>query len=157
MQNPEHAKEFNAPEFSDEGHPIPDHQGIEGPRTLLIDHRDIVFEDDIVYMTGHAFYNCVFKRCTLVFKGFPGPMLVGCSFGGCAIHIDCVLHEKTVGLGYLAMIAALAHGLPSLEMSQPTEPRGESSGGPDPSTSPPLGGEPPLGGNEEGTADLNAG
>ena len=55
-------------------------------------HEGIVFEDATVYVTGNAFFDCTFLRCTLVFRGFP-IIASNCKFSSCIWHIDWLIHD----------------------------------------------------------------
>src|SRR3954465_8282574 len=62
------------------------------PTTLLL-HEDAHFENQVVYITGHAFKRCSFERCTFVFQGAPY-VFSECSFGGVVWHFDLVIHDE---------------------------------------------------------------
>src|SRR5258707_1065324 len=65
---------------------------ILGSMSLLLQHRNVVFEDDTVYLSGHAYFNCTFIRCTLILRDSESHM-EECVFNSCVWHIDWVLHD----------------------------------------------------------------
>ena len=59
------------------------------PRQLvLVKHEKTTFEDQTVYLTGHAFIDCRFLRCTVVNAGTPYHV-EGCTFEACNFRIEC--------------------------------------------------------------------
>ena len=41
------------------------------PSLSLLRHDDVVFDDQTVYSSGHAYFGCEFHRCTIVNTGQP--------------------------------------------------------------------------------------
>ena len=62
--------------------------------TTLMFHKDTVFEDQVVYLSGHAYSKCTFRRCTLVVRDQPSVHLDSCSFDGCNWHLDLLVHDS---------------------------------------------------------------
>lgn len=58
--------------------------------TLLTKHEDQVFQDQAVFLTGHAYIRCTFIRCTVVFNGLP-ILLDSSSFESCNWRLDCMV------------------------------------------------------------------
>src|SRR6185437_396151 len=61
----------------------------------MINRRNITFENDAIYLTGYAYYNCIFNNCTMVFNGAPF-ILYACQFSTCVWHLDVVVHDPEV-------------------------------------------------------------
>jgi len=59
----------------------------------MLRHDDTVFEDQILYVTGNAYFGCEFHRCTMIFRGFPCAFDT-CEFRGCIWHVDCLFHDQ---------------------------------------------------------------
>ena len=55
--------------------------------------ENITYEDTTVMLTGHAYRNCKFNRCTLVYRGSPVE-LIGCEFTNVVWQVDVLLHEQ---------------------------------------------------------------
>ena len=55
-------------------------------------HENIVFQDQVVYLAGNSYFDCTFRRCTLVFRDNIGP-LTGCTFESCVWHIDLIVSD----------------------------------------------------------------
>ena len=58
--------------------------------TILVAHEDVAFDDQIVYVTGHAYTRCEFRRCTMVLRGTP-MLLHDCEFTACKWDISMAL------------------------------------------------------------------
>lgn len=88
---------------------------------VVMIHKDVVFEDQVVPMTGHAYEGCTFRRCTLVYRGGPGSF-VNCMFDTNVFHIDLVVHDIDMWRNFLATTAdVVLKCLPSLGGAQPRE------------------------------------
>jgi hypothetical protein len=59
--------------------------------TFLL-HDDLVIDDQVVYVTGHAYRNCKFNRCTFYVRDLMG-VFEQCAFAGCVWHLDMVIHD----------------------------------------------------------------
>src|SRR5262245_44962791 len=59
----------------------------------LLRRDNVVFEGQPIYATGTAYFGCEFRRCVIVFKGFPA-VFANCRFSGCIWHLDFVLHDR---------------------------------------------------------------
>lgn len=59
----------------------------------LVRHDNITFNDQTVYMAGHAFANCTFDRCTMVVRESTG-VLENCAFNNCVWHLDVLVSER---------------------------------------------------------------
>jgi hypothetical protein len=60
---------------------------------VLLRHDNIAFDDEMVLLTGHAYFNCVFTRCTLVVKSLGDTHLENCRFQGCVWHLDLLIFD----------------------------------------------------------------
>jgi hypothetical protein len=58
----------------------------------LILHQDTVFEDDNIYLVGHAYYKCQFVRCRIVLRN-GSSALQECGFVSCTWSIDLDLYD----------------------------------------------------------------
>jgi hypothetical protein len=61
--------------------------------TVLLRHDNIEFDDEMVLLTGHAYFNCVFTRCTLVVKSLSDTHIENCQFRGCVWHLDVLVFD----------------------------------------------------------------
>src|SRR5436309_1759709 len=60
----------------------------------LLVRENTTFTDDTLYLSGHAYVNCKFLRCTLIIR--PGlSHIAKCHFDSCVWHIDAVIHDQT--------------------------------------------------------------
>jgi hypothetical protein len=73
--------------------------------SVLLAHREVVFEDATVYVTGHAYLGCTFRRCTLVYNGGAGNF-ERCRFEGCVWHVNMVVHDAGDWDEFMANTAA---------------------------------------------------
>lgn len=71
--------------------------------SVLLPHDGASFDDQVVFLTGNAYRNCAFNRCTMVIKGFPF-QLDACSISGCIWHLDLTLHDENQTLSILKII-----------------------------------------------------
>jgi hypothetical protein len=58
----------------------------------LLRHDGKTFDNQTIYGTANAYFGCTFRRCVIVFKGFPSAF-VNCQFADCVWHLDFVLHD----------------------------------------------------------------
>jgi hypothetical protein len=56
-------------------------------------HDDLVIEDQVVYVTGHAYRKCKFNRCTFYLRDLSG-VFDHCDFNSCVWHLDLLLHDR---------------------------------------------------------------
>lgn len=61
--------------------------------TTLMRRENVRFQDQTVYMAGHAFVNCVFDHCTIVVREATG-VLENCSFNNCVWHLDLFIGDR---------------------------------------------------------------
>jgi hypothetical protein len=59
---------------------------------LLLRRDNAVFENQTIYATANAYFGCEFRRCVIIFKGFPSAF-VNCKFSDYIWHLDFVLHD----------------------------------------------------------------
>lgn len=59
--------------------------------TLLL-HKGVTFEDQTVYLSGNAYVECNFARCTFVLRDAPFH-IEGGKAEGCVWHLDLVVHD----------------------------------------------------------------
>ncbi len=55
--------------------------------------EDLTFENRVMHLTGHAYVNCTFRKCTIVFRGFP----TKCDhvhFEDCVWEINWLVHDR---------------------------------------------------------------
>ena len=63
-------------------------------KLLVISHvGPKLFEDQVIYLTGHAYYNCAFERCTFVLASGCDFQVIGCAWSACALHLDYIIHD----------------------------------------------------------------
>jgi hypothetical protein len=85
----------------------------------LIKRTDIVFEDETIYLTGHAYIRCTFRRCTFVIRGLPFA-LIGCSFQRpCQWEFNFVLLMREDWANYCEQVFPIVEG--SLATAQDVE------------------------------------
>ena len=59
----------------------------------LLRRENVTFQDQTVYMAGHAFVNCTFDHCTIIVREATG-VLEGCSFNNCVWHLDLFVPDR---------------------------------------------------------------
>jgi len=59
----------------------------------LMLHDDLVIDDQVVYVTGHAYRNCKFNRCTFYIRDLSA-VFDHCTFAGCVWHLDMIIHDQ---------------------------------------------------------------
>ena len=88
--------------------------------TLLLAHEDLVIDDQVVYVTGHAYRRCKFNRCTFFIRDLHA-IFEHCTFAGCVWHLDMIIHDpqQVPALQQLLQIVAqsLAGGTPLSDAS----------------------------------------
>jgi hypothetical protein len=86
----------------------------------LILHRDVVYEDDTVYLNGQAYENCRFAKCTLVIRD--GPLnLSSCSFEDCVWHIDTLLYDIAQAKALGQLLTNIEANLSQSNRDEPAE------------------------------------
>ncbi len=89
-------------------------------KTMLTKHEDMSFEDQFIYLRGHAYINCKFRRCTLFFMG-PPSLLRGCVFKSCNWRIEYdVLWGDPDTRSALRQLIDLIDGAPDARFGQST-------------------------------------
>jgi len=84
-------------------------------KTALLLHKDVVFQDQVLYTTGHAYHGCTFRRCTLFYRGGPG-VFDTCTFQGVIWHLDVLIHDSNQWDEFMANVAsAVTKSLPKAE------------------------------------------
>lgn len=73
---------------------------------ILMHHKGITFRDQVVYLTGHAYEDCVFERCTLVHRGAPTGVMIRCTMAGCVWHLDLLISDSDDWDGFMSTTAA---------------------------------------------------
>ncbi len=68
-------------------------------------HEGQVFQDCTVYMSGNAFYDCKFFRCTLVVRESGIPALVGCTLQCCTWHLDFLVSDHRAWENFMKVMA----------------------------------------------------
>ncbi len=76
---------------------------------ILLSHHEAIFEDQTVYLTGHAYIGCTFRRCTLVLKSTGDVILNSCHFEACVWHLDLVISDHRVWDEFAQRVAPLIH------------------------------------------------
>ena len=67
-----------------------------GPERLpptVLPHNGVVFEDATVYVTGHSYTDCTFRRCTMIYMGGV-TVMNACKFDGCVWHLNVLVHDS---------------------------------------------------------------
>jgi hypothetical protein len=59
------------------------------------------FEERDVVLDDHAYTNCVFRRCRLVYGGGPLPVISGCELDSCAFRFTRAAANT---IGFFAML-----------------------------------------------------
>ena len=80
--------------------------------TISLVHENVTFEDQVVHLNGHVYFDCTFQQCTLVFRGFPCTMS-GCHFDNCVWHIDFIAHDHNQWSEFVETL------VPSIEQTLP--------------------------------------
>ena len=63
-------------------------------KITLLKHDGVQFDDQIVYLTGHAYIDCQFNQCTIILRdGYVH--LEKCVFSSCVWHIDYIVHDES--------------------------------------------------------------
>ena len=79
--------------------------------TFLV-HEKVVFEDQVIYLAGNSYFDCTFRRCTLVVREQIGP-LTGCCIESCIWHLDLLISDHEYWDSFLGRIApAITQSLP---------------------------------------------
>lgn len=85
-------------------------------------HEGKVFEDCTVYLTGNAFYDCKFYRCTFVIREGGIPAMVGCHIECCVWHIDLMFSDHRNWDSFVRiMVPLVEQSLPRALTDQPGE------------------------------------
>lgn len=72
--------------------------------TLL--HEGVTFEHQSIYLSGHSYENCVFRRCTLVVKDFSAIGVVrNCQFEACVWYLNVMVHDAAAWRMFLEHLA----------------------------------------------------
>lgn len=77
----------------------------------LLMHKDVVYEDDDVLLTGHAFVNCTFRRCTLTLRDGASHM-ERCTFEACVWRLDMLVHDVSQMQHLRSLMAYIERSLP---------------------------------------------
>ncbi len=76
---------------------------------ILLSHNEAIFEDQTVYLTGHAYIGCTFRRCTLVMRSAGDVILNSCHFEACVWHLDLLISDHHVWDEFGRTVAPLIH------------------------------------------------
>lgn len=76
----------------------------------LLIHEKQEFKHCTVYMSGHAFYDCSFFRCTLVVRDWGILTLVGCKFDCCLWHLDLLISDPRAWENMTRVLVPLIQG-----------------------------------------------
>jgi hypothetical protein len=77
---------------------------------LVVENR--TFENATVYLTGHAFLDCTFRHCTLVYRG-EGCTFSNCTIDACIFHIDWLVTDHRIWAEFLTGFGRkIVDGLP---------------------------------------------
>lgn len=79
----------------------------------LIRHEATVFEDAVVCLTGHAWHDCTFRRCTLIWRGPPTVIDEDCVMDSCTWIVDLTLASRDDAEELQRMANAAAKTLPA--------------------------------------------
>jgi hypothetical protein len=72
----------------------------------LVLHEGTPFQDATIHLSGHAYFNCVFTRCTMVYNGGPCH-LEGCSMNSCSLHLNVTIYDSNSLEAIRTMLANL--------------------------------------------------
>jgi hypothetical protein len=89
--------------------------------TVLLRHDSIVFEDRTVYVSGNAYFDCSFTRCTMVVRESPC-YLEKCVFEGCVWHIDMLIHDPEQVVGLMGLLENVRNSIPASEAKKQSPP-----------------------------------
>ena len=92
-----------------------------GGMPLLLAHRDIIYEDDAILLPGHAYFNCVFRRCTIHARDGQ-TYLEKCSFENCVWHFDSIVSNAD----QIQALRQLLEFAESSVVQEPAPPPGET-------------------------------
>ena len=74
---------------------------------IALIHEGVSYEDCTVYLSGNAYYDCRFVRCTLVIRECGVPALVGCYFECCNWHIDMLVSDHTMWESFTKLMVGM--------------------------------------------------
>lgn len=69
-------------------------------------HRDCQFEDQSIYVTGHTYAFCSFRRCTLILRELPtAAAFESCHFDSCIWQLSLNVRDGQAWQQFLDQIA----------------------------------------------------
>jgi hypothetical protein len=74
---------------------------------ITLVHENVVFEDQVVYLAGNTFFDCTFRRCTLLIRETVGSAFVNCTFDGCIWHLDILVCDHEYWKAFLEQVAPM--------------------------------------------------
>jgi len=84
----------------------------EIPMITMLLHRNVVFEDETVYLAANAYFGCTFRRCVLIMRESVSH-LEQCTFDSCIWHLDLLAHDQATWDEFLRTVAPMiAQSLP---------------------------------------------
>ena len=76
-------------------------------------HDNVVFEHETIYATGHGYFGCKFRFCTVVLLGATNAIFDNCSFDNCVWHVNLVLHDQDSCAGAATIIEIARRCVPA--------------------------------------------
>lgn len=70
--------------------------------TIHVVHENKTFEDQTIYLDGHAYFDCTFKRCTFFTRNLTFPVMSGCRAEDTAFHLDLLVHDHEQWSAFLS-------------------------------------------------------
>ena len=86
---------------------------------MLIQHKDSVFEDQVIYLSGNAYTNCEFHRCVFVITGAPA-VFTHNAVHVCSLDLNCFLPDQESLDNLTQLLQILRPALPAPSDTNPT-------------------------------------
>ena len=77
--------------------------------TMLPIHKDVVYEDTVIYLSGNAYESCEFHRCVFVHAGVPG-VLRNCRINTCLLHLQLLINDQDACDSLIKLLTELRPG-----------------------------------------------
>jgi len=81
----------------------------EEPQVIHLIQQDKTFIDQVVYLSGQAFLDCHFVRCTFVLLDRICPQFSNCQMEACLWHLDILVSDYQFWERFLHGMAPLIH------------------------------------------------
>jgi len=146
--NVEAASEFGSPRRA-----LPDFTSTPITALHMVEHRDVDFVDEVVFLTGHSYRQCNFRGCTFVYKGPPIDLAYNNFGNNCSFHIDVVLFDAKVALDFIRIVTGWVQYMPGNHGTFIPDATLGSAGAASMSVSSVLSSESSLGGDDVHTSE----